>query len=256
MNPATHILLAFSEEGPLWITGLMNRLLGGAALALLEKLGIHPHDPAHPIPDYIALQVLVALLIMALFLFLRSQLSMERPGALQQGFELALEFMKEQAHEITGHHGHRFVPMVMTLGVFILFSNLIGLIPTLGAPTSHIEVTLGCAMMAFAYYHYEGARHQGLGKYLLHFAGPVWWLAPLMFPIEIISHLGRPLSLSVRLFANIFAGHLIAGIFFGLIPLGVPMIFLGLDTFVSFLQSYIFMLLTLVYLGGAVAEEH
>ncbi len=244
------------HEGPLWITTLLNRLFGGAATALLKALGIEAHDPAAPIPDYIALQVLVALILVALFLFLRSRLSLERPGNLQHALELAIEFMREQAQEIAGHHGPHFVPMVLTLGMFILLSNLVGLIPTLGAPTAHIEVTLGCAMLAFAYYHFQGARHRGIGKYILHFGGPIWWLAPLMFPVEIVSHLGRPLSLSVRLFANIFAGHLITQIFFGLIPLAIPMVFLGLDTFVSFLQSYIFMLLTLVYLGGAVAEEH
>lgn len=249
-------LLAFVSEGPLWFTALLNKAFAVPANRLLESLGIHPHDPHNPIPDYIAMQVLVALIMVGLFLSLRARLSMERPGGIQHTFELAYEFMKEQAHEIAGHHGKHFVPMVLTLGIFILFSNLIGLIPTLGAPTSAIEVTLGCAMMAFAYYHYEGARHQGLVKYIKHFGGTIWWLAPLMFPIEIVSHLGRPLSLSVRLFANIFAGHLIGQIFFSLVPLGVPMIFLGLDTFVSFLQAYIFMLLTLVYLGGAVAEEH
>jgi F-type H+-transporting ATPase subunit a len=146
--------------------------------------------------------------------------------------------------------------MVLTLGVFILFSNLIGLVPSLLSPTANIQVTLGCAMVAFTYYHFQGARRQGPIQYLKHFGGPVWWLAPLMFPIEIVSHFGRPLSLSVRLFANIFAGDLIFLIFFGLLPLGVPMVFLGLHTFVSFLQAYIFMLLTMVYLAGAVAEEH
>lgn len=248
--------MAIVSEGPLWFTRLLNGLLAGPVTGLLEALGIHPHDPAHPIPDYVAMQVLVAIVLVAVFLFLRSKLSLDRPGGLQHLFEEALLFMRGQAEEIAGHHAHRFVPMVMTLGLFILFSNLTGLIPTLGAPTANIEVTVGCAMVAFLYYHYEGARHQGALKYIKHFGGPVWWLAPLMFPIEIISHMGRPLSLSVRLYANISAGHHISQIFFGLVPLGVPMIFLGLDTFVSFLQSYIFMLLTLVYLGGAVAEEH
>jgi F-type H+-transporting ATPase subunit a len=248
--------LAFVSEGPLWFTRLVNAALAGPANRLLEALGIHPHDPRLPIPDYIALQILVAAIIVVLFLLLRSGLSVDRPSHVQQACELAVDFMKEQAHEIGGHHAIHFVPMVLTLGMFILFSNLLGLIPTMGAPTANIEVTVGCAMLAFLYYHYQGARHLGVGKYIAHFGGPIWWLAPLMFPIEIVSHLGRPLSLSVRLFANIFAGHLIGQIFFGLVPLGVPMIFLGLDTFVSFLQAYIFMLLTLVYLGGAVAEEH
>ncbi len=243
-------------EETLWFTKLLNHLLGGPVNSLLGVLGIHPHNPAEPIPNYVAMQVLVALILVVLFLVLRSRLSLENPGKLQHMFEVAIEFMRSQAEEIIGHHGRHFVPMVLTIGMFILFCNLMGLIPSFLSPTASIEVTLGCALVAFAYYHYSGARHQGLLKYIKHFGGSVWWLAPLMFPIEIVSHLGRPLSLSVRLFANIFAGDLIFLIFFGLVPLGVPMIFLGLHTFVSFLQAYIFMLLTMVYLQGAVAEEH
>lgn len=243
-------------EHVLWFTTLLNKLFAGPAAALLAALRVPVEDPAHPIPNHVAMQVLVALVIMAVFLFLRTRLSMDRPGRVQHCFEVFYEFMKEQAEEIAGHHGRHFVPMVMSIGVFILFSNLIGLVPTLESPTMHIQVTVGCAMLAFAYYHYVGARHQGLLAYIKHFGGSIWWLSPLMFPIEIVSHLGRPLSLSVRLFANMFAGELITIIFFGLIPLGVPMVFLGLHTFVAFLQAYIFMLLTLVYLGGAVSEEH
>ncbi len=243
-------------EHELWFTALLNKLLGGPVASLLAALGIRPENPESPIPNYIAMEVLVALVIVALFLFLRTRLSMERPGGIQHVFEVFYGFIRGQAEEIVGHEGHRFVPMVMTLGVFILLSNLIGLVPSLESPTQHIEVTLGCAMVAFLYYHYSGARHQGLLKYLKHFAGPVVFLAPIMIPIEIVSHFARPLSLSVRLFANMFAGELITGIFFGLVPLGLPMIFMGLHTFVAFLQAYIFMLLTLVYLAGAVEEAH
>ena len=243
-------------EEILWFTRLLNHLFAGPVNKFLAALHIHVENAAEPIPNYIAMQVLVALIIVAVFVFLRTRLSMDRPGQLQHIFEVATEFVRDQSHEIIGHHGHEFVPMVLTLGVFILFSNLIGLVPSLLSPTANIQVTLGCAMVAFTYYHLQGARRQGPIQYLKHFGGPVWWLAPLMFPIEIVSHLGRPMSLSVRLFANIFAGDLIFLIFFGLVPLGVPMVFLGLHTFVSFLQAYIFMLLTMVYLAGAVAEEH
>ncbi len=244
-------------EQILWFTKLLNRAFAGPANALLHALGIRVTDPHNPIPNYVAMQVLVALIMVVLFVVLRSRLSVEQPGKIQHLFEVFVEFMKETANDIAGHHhGPDFVPMVCTLGIFILFSNLIGLIPSFLSPTANIEVTLGCALVAFVYYHVEGARRQGVLRYIKHFGGPVWWLSPLMFPIEIISHFGRPLSLSVRLFANIFAGDLIFLIFFGLVPLGLPMIFLGLHTFVSFLQAYIFMLLTLVYLGGAVAEEH
>ena len=246
-------------EETLWFTKLLNDLFAGPVNGFLEALGIHPHHPTEPIPDYMAMQVLVALVLVALFLFLRLRLrlSLDRPGKLQHILEVGYGFIRSQAEEIIGHHGHRFVPMVLTLGLFILFGNLVGLIPTFGAATSHIEVTVGCAMVAFLYYHYAGVQQQGLLKYIRHFCGPMLVLAPLMFPIEIVSHLARPLSLSVRLFANIFAGHQVAEVFFDLSKgIAVPMIFLGLDTFISFLQAYIFMLLTMVYLSGAVAEEH
>ena len=111
-------------------------------------------------------------------------------------------------------------------------------------------------MAAFAYYHLAGIQAQGAGKYALHFAGPVWWLAPLMIPIELISHLARPMSLTIRLFANMFAGEMVTVIFLGLVPVVIPAVFMGLHVFVSFLQAYIFTLLTMVYVQGAVAHEH
>jgi len=244
-------------EHELWITKLFNDLLGSTAGSMLESMGLHPHNPARAFTNYVAMEILVAVIIVAVFLYLRTQLSVDNPGKLQHFFELFHDFTKSQAEEQCGHHhGHEFVPMVMTLGVFILFSNLIGLIPGFESPTQFIFVTVGCAVLAFCYYHFEGVRIQGPVKYAKHFAGPVWWLAPLMFPIEIISHTGRNLSLSVRLFANMFAGEQVFLVFLGLVPLGIPMIFIGLHVFVAFLQTYIFMLLTLIYLGGATHTEH
>jgi F-type H+-transporting ATPase subunit a len=116
-------------------------------------------------------------------------------------------------------------------------------------------VPLGCAICAFVYYNVQGLKHSGL-VYLKHFLGPVWWLAPLMVLIEIVSHLARMLSLTLRLYANMYAGDMVTLVFFSLIPIGIPIIFLGLHIFVSVLQAYIFVLLTTVYLSGAVAEEH
>jgi F-type H+-transporting ATPase subunit a len=240
----------------LWFTKILNDLLGGAAASLLHALGIHPHSETRPIPNYVAMEILVALVVVAVFLYLRTRLSMDRPGVLQHFFELFYDFVGGVARDQCGHHGQKFTPMVMTLGVFILASNLIGLVPSLESPTMFIYVTLGCAMLAWLYYHYQGFRIMGVGGYLKHFGGPVWWLSPLMFPIEVVSHCGRPLSLSVRLYANMYAGEQVFLVFLGLVPIGIPMIFIGLHTFVAFLQTYIFMLLTLIYLGGASHEEH
>jgi F-type H+-transporting ATPase subunit a len=118
-------------------------------------------------------------------------------------------------------------------------------------------VPLGCALLTFVYYNVLGFQHQGVVGYLKHFAGPVWWLAPLFFVIEIISHLARPLSLTVRLYANMFAGEQVLIVFLGLVPIIIPVVFMGLHIFVGFVQAYIFFVLTLIYIGGSVAhEEH
>src|SRR2546426_4792231 len=123
------------------------------------------------------------------------------------------------------------------------------------SPTAVPIVPLGCALVAFIYYQDHGFKHHGIG-YLKHFAGPIPLLAPLMIPIELISHLARVLSLTIRLYANMFAGDMVTLVFFSLIPIGVPIAFLALHIGVSFLQTYIFVLLTTVYLAGAVGEEH
>ena len=146
--------------------------------------------------------------------------------------------------------------MLLTLGMFIFLSNVLGVIPTLETPTGQISVTVGCALATLAYYHYWGIRHHGLLGYIRTFMGPVLAIGPLMLVIELVSHLARGLSLSVRLFANMMAGHNISLISMSLIPLGVPVIFEGLHIFVGSLQAYIFVLLTMVYLAGAVSEEH
>jgi F-type H+-transporting ATPase subunit a len=130
------------------------------------------------------------------------------------------------------------------------------LIPGLESPTGVPIVPLGCAITTWVYYHYQGIRRNGVLGYLKHFAGPVWWLAPLMFPIEIFSHLARVMSLTIRLFANMFAGEMVTLVFFSLVPLFVPIIFMGLHIGVAVIQTYIFVLLACVYLGEATAHEH
>jgi F-type H+-transporting ATPase subunit a len=240
----------------LWFTAILNKYLGGVTTALLEALHIHPHDPAAPIPNYVAMQVVVLFLLIAFFLLVRSRLSMERPGAGQHVVEVLQEFIQNQSREIIGHHSERYTPFLMTLGLFILVANLLGMIPGFESPTANPSVPLGCAVMAFSYYNLQGVLSQGVLRYALHFTGPVWWLSGLMLPIEIISHWARVLSLTIRLFANIFAGDMVTLVFFSLVPIGIPVVFLALHMGVSFLQSYIFVLLTTVYLSGAVAQEH
>jgi F-type H+-transporting ATPase subunit a len=195
-------------------------------------------------------------MIIVLFALLRPRLSPDRPGKLQHTFELIYDFLSEQANEQVGHDGHHYVAYFGTIFIFILFSNLIGVIPGLEAPTMVPSVPAGCAIATFFYYNIVGVQANGIVKYLAHFAGPMPLLAPLMIPIELVSHLARPLSLTIRLFANMYAGEQVTMVFLKLTFLLVPAVFMGLHVFVSFLQAYIFMLLTMMYVAGAVAHEH
>jgi F-type H+-transporting ATPase subunit a len=239
----------------LWFTEILNHLLGGPVTALLRTLGIEPHHPQAPITNSLAMELLVFAFLLLLFLLLRSRLSVDSPGGLQHMFEGVEGFIQSQSNEIIGHHSEGYTAFLAALGTFILCCNLIGVIPGFESPTAVPIVPLGCALCAFAYYQFQGFRHAGVG-YLKHFAGPMLALAPLMIPIEIISHLARVLSLTIRLFANMFAGDMVTLVFFSLVPIGIPIAFLGLHIGVSLLQTYIFVLLTTVYLQGAVADEH
>jgi F-type H+-transporting ATPase subunit a len=201
------------------------------------------------------MELLVFFFLVLLFAMVRSRLSVDRPGVLQHIFEIANGIVDGQSSEIIGHHSEGFTAFLIPLGFFILICNLIGVIPGFESPTAVVVVPLGCAISAFVYYQVQGFKHAGVA-YLKHFAGPMPVLAPLMVPIELISHLARVLSLTVRLYANMFAGDLVTLAFFSLVPIGLPLIFLGLHLFVSLLQTYIFVLLTTVYIAGAVAEEH
>jgi F-type H+-transporting ATPase subunit a len=239
----------------LWFTEILNHAFAGPVTGLLRALHVEPQFPQAPITNAASMQLLVFVFLLALFAIVRSRLSVDKPGPLQHIFEGAHGFIQGQSEEIIGHHSEGYTPFLMALAFFILTSNLIGLIPGFESPTAVPVVPLGCAICAFVYYQAQGFKHHGTA-YLKHFMGPFWWLAIIMIPIEIISHLARMLSLTVRLYANMFAGDMVTLVFFSLVPVGVPIVFLGLHIGVSFLQTYIFVLLTTVYLAGAVAEEH
>jgi len=243
-------------EHELWLTALLNRFLSGPADAVLNAVHVHPGDPAHPFANWFSMELLVVAIIIVLFAVLRSRLSVDNPGKLQHLVEVVHEFIQGQAHDSVGHGSGRYVPYFATLFIFILFMNLIGIIPGFESPTMEPAVPLGLAVCTFLLYNWWGAREQGIGPYLAHFAGPVWWLAPLLIPIELISHLARPLSLTVRLYANMFAGEKVTMTFIMLTYFLVPSLFMGLHVFVAFLQAYIFMLLTTIYVGSAVAHDH
>lgn len=238
-----------------FLTKLFNLYFGGLGNWLLSLFGQQASNPATPWADFMVMQLLVAVLLIVLFLILRAQLSVDKPGTLQQTFELVHEFVVGESESQIGHDGHRHVLFMETLFIFLLVSNLLGLIPGFVSPTQVIYVPVGCAVLAFLYFHIAGLRKNG-AAYLKHFLGPIWWLAPLMVLIEIISSLARPLSLSVRLFANMFAGEKVTMVFLSLTYLIAPAIFMGLHVFVGLLQAYIFVLLTMIYVAGAVEEAH
>jgi F-type H+-transporting ATPase subunit a len=236
-------------------TAFLNHYFAGVANAVLALLHVHPKYPQQPIDNTFAMEIAVAVVLLAFFAAVRITLSVERPGPVQHIAEMLHGLVSDQAESIIGHGYERFVPYVTVVFVFILLCNLIGLIPGFITPTGKPWVPLGLAALTFLYYQYQGVRANGTG-YIKQFLGPIWWIAPLMLPIEIISHLARILSLTVRLYANMFASDMVILVFFSLIPVLGSVPFLALHLGVSIIQAVVFMLLTLIYLSQAVAHEH
>lgn len=241
-----------------FLTHLLNHWFAAPVDALLSLLAIHPANPTHPINNTLTLELIVFTALVLFFILVRVRLSVEKPGNPQHLAEMVHEFVEGQAAQVMGHGYEHYLPVVTCLLIFILCCNCFGLFPGIDTPTANPVVPLGLALFTFVYYNVNGLRAQGLIGYLKHFMGPVWWIAPLMFPLEIISHLARILSLTVRLFANMLASDMITIIFFSMIPLALPIAGLGLHLFVAIIQAYIFMLLAMIYLGLATehAEQH
>lgn len=239
----------------LWITKLFNSYLAGPANLVLNSIHFPAADPANPWHDAIVCEILVVLFVLVFFAAARRSFSVENPGKIQHVLEVIYEFIHAQAEEVVGHNGHKYVAFFGTIFLFILCMNLIGLIPGFDSPTMYPMVPLGMAVSVFFFYHAAGIKANGAG-YIKQFMGPMLILAPLVFIIEIVSHFARPLSLTVRLFANMFAGEQVYLAFIALTKVVFPVIFIGLHLFVGVLQAYIFMLLAMIYVGGAVSHEH
>jgi F-type H+-transporting ATPase subunit a len=275
------------EEHVSWITHILNQYLGSAALALLNVLHIQPENPALPIPEHVCMALVVLVIATILALILKSQISVEKPGSLQQIAELLITNpmgfgAKDLVEENVHHHPEKYVPFVGSIGIFVLLSNLMSVFPSFSAPTLNKTVPLACATLTFLYFNWHGVKRHGAGHYLMMFAGSPktigdWVLAILLFPVEIISTSARMLSLTVRLWANILASDLIysiflslfvsvslwgfgkspvAGVLLGILPATVPVLFIGLHIFVAIVQAYIFTILPSLYLGLATSEEH
>src|SRR5207245_158979 len=262
------------------LTLLVNHYLGKFAFALLSWLHITPENPETPIPEHVVMAVVVLILGTLLALFLRSRLSVEKPGATQQVAELLLTNnmgfgIKDILEENLHHDGLRHVPFVGAISIFILLANLMGVFPFLSPPTGQVTVPLACACLTFLYFNWHGFAHHGIGKYLLTFAGSPhgfwdWMLALLLFPVEILSTTARLLSLTVRLWANMFASDLIyviflcllsggaafgwskspvLGVILGIFPAVIPIAFIALHIFVSVVQAYVFTVSSSVHLS-------
>jgi F-type H+-transporting ATPase subunit a len=239
----------------LLFTRFLNNHFAAQVDSLLQALHITPTYPRAPITNAFSMELLCFVLLLVYFVAIRVSLSVEKPGGLQHLAEMTHEFVSEQGESIIGHGHERFTAYLTALLLFILLANLMGLIPGLESPTANVVVPLGFALVTFLYYHYHGIRANGFA-YIKQFLGPVWWLTPLMLPIEILSHLARILSLTVRLYANMFAGDLVTLAFFSLIPVGIPLLFLSLHFGVAIIQAYVFMVLATIYLSMAVSHEH
>ncbi len=237
----------------------LNDIIGACLIKLYQAIGFHAADSTKNVAKVsgaLGWELLVAAILIAFFVIVRLTLSVERPNPAQQVAEMIHEGIGGLGEQIIGHGYERFQAFVTCVFLFILLSNLLGLIPGITTPTSQPWVPLGIAVLTFLYYNFHGLRVQGPMGYLKHFMGPLPWLAPLMFPIEVVSHLARMMSLTIRLYANMFASDLLTVVWFSLIPLAVPTVFLGLHFVVSIIQAFVFMLLSMIYLSMAVAHEH
>lgn len=204
--------------------------------------------------DAVSYTWLIIVLLLVLSLLATSALK-SIPGGIQNFMETVIGGIETMIVDTMGEHGRSFFPLIATLAIFILVSNLIGLIPGFFPPTANINTTAACAVIVFISTHVVGIKHHGLG-YIKHFLGPIAWLAPIMFFIEVIGHLSRPVSLTLRLFGNMNGHELVLMIFFGLAPFLVPLPMMLMGVLVSFIQAFVFMLLAMIYIQGSLEHAH
>ena len=240
-------------EHSLWVVEAFNRVFGPPLAAVLGLVGVDVPDPLHVVPDYLVMVLIVALTLIVLLGLASRRLALV-PRGRQNVVEMIVQLFEGLAVDTIGPQGRKFLPVIGTVGLFVFGCNMIGLVPGFMSPTSKLNVTLGCALVVFFYYHAQGVKAQGL-KYFKHFMGPIPALAPLMIPIEVISHFSRPVSLSMRLFGNIFAEELLIVIMASIIPFLLPLPFMAVAIFTSVIQSFVFVLLSCIYIAGAVAHE-
>jgi F-type H+-transporting ATPase subunit a len=238
---------------------LLNALFMGIEVKAFQSVGVGAAEAAHTalkVNEALGMELLVAAALILFFILVRFTLSVEKPNPAQQIAEMIHEFTSSQGEQVIGHGHERFQAFVTCIALFVVLNNVMGLLPGIETPTAQPVVPLGIAVLTFLSYNFYGVREQGAIGYLKHFAGPLWWLAPLLFPIEIISHFARVMSLTIRLYANMLASDLLTLVAFSMIPFVIPALPLGLHFAVSLIQAYVFMLLAMIYLSQAVSHEH
>jgi F-type H+-transporting ATPase subunit a len=235
---------------------------------IFNKLGVEttpealfgPYTPETAIPWYTVMFVIACLLTAALIWIFKGKLSEDDPTPGQLTLEAGFLALKDMVVNVIGEHGYRYFPVVATFAVLILVSNLMGLFPLFMSPTAHVNVTFALGLTSFIYYNYVGIKENGLIGHLAHFAGPIWWIAPLIFLIELFSNIIRPMTLGIRLFANMFADEQIAAIISGLFPpftqILVPVILMPLAVFIAFVQTLVFTLLSMIYISEVSHPPH
>jgi F-type H+-transporting ATPase subunit a len=240
-------------ERSLFLVNLFNKIFGKPLAFLLSLVGIQVKNPEHLVPDYIVMSLIVMTFLMLFFGLASRKLALV-PSRRQSALELIIQTFEGLITDIIGPEGKRYLPLVATVGLFVFSCNMLGLVPGFMSPTSKLNVTVGCALVVFVYYHWQGIKAQGLLKYLKHFMGPIPAMAPLLVPIEIISHFSRPVSLSMRLFGNIFSEELLIVIIASIIPFFLPLPFMAVAVFTAVVQSFVFILLSCIYIAGAVSH--
>ena len=241
-------------ERSLFLVELFNNAFGKPLAALLGLFGVKVADPSHVVPDYIVMSLIVVVVLGLVFGLASRKLSLV-PSKRQAALELIIGLFDGLIMDTIGESGKKYLPVIGSVGIFVFTCNMLGLVPGFMSPTSKLNATLGCAMVVFIYYHWQGMKAQGVLKYLKTFAGPIPAMAPLMLPIELISHFSRPVSLSMRLFGNIFAEDLLILVMASIIPFVLPLPFMILSIFTALIQSFVFVLLSCIYIAGAVAHE-
>ena len=257
-----------------WIVEQVNHLLGPTMFSIQEKImppiynlfGAHwpgegktfeqyLADGQLPIPTQAVMFSLVIIFTVVILTILRGKLSTDSPTTKQQTFEVGVEALRDMLKDLIGPKGLQHFPVIATFALLILVSNLMGFIPGLISATANLNITLALAITSFLYYNYIGIKENGIVGYLKHFMGPVALLAPLMFVIELVSHFARILSLSLRLFGNIYGEEQVSGVIGGLAPWGVPILLMPLALLASFLQTFIFIVLSMLYIAEMTHHE-